>query len=138
MSLQVEVLERSFTAVAPKGDEFVAAFYARLFSEHPEVKPLFGDTDMAVQQKKLLAALVLAVENLRRPDVLGPVLKDLGRRHAGYGAKPEHYGVVGAALLETFAVYLGAEWTPDVKQAWVEAYGAISSLMLEGANGHAV
>jgi hypothetical protein len=26
----------------------------------------------------------------------------------------------------------------DVKQAWVEAYGAISSLMLEGANGHAV
>ena len=40
MSLQVEVLERSFTAVAPKADEFVAAFYARLFSAHPEVKPL--------------------------------------------------------------------------------------------------
>ena len=104
MSLQVEVLQRSFTAVAPKGDEFVAAFYARLFSAHPEVKPLFGATDMAVQQKKLLAALVLAVENLRRPDVLGPVLKDLGRRHTGYLAKPEHYGVVGAALLDTFAV----------------------------------
>lgn len=90
MSLQVDVLERSFKAVAPKGDEFVAAFYARLFANHPELKPLFGATDMAAQQKKLLGALVPAVENLRCPDVLGPVLKDLGRRHAGYGAKAEH------------------------------------------------
>ena len=130
MSLQVDVLERSFKAVAPRGEEFVATFYTRLFSDHPEVKPLFGGADMAVQQKKLLAALVLAVENLRRPDVLGPVLKDLGRRHAGYGAKAEHYGAVGAALLETFSAYLGEAWTPEVKQAWVEAYGAISGLML--------
>jgi nitric oxide dioxygenase len=136
MGLQVEVLERSFKAVAPKGEEFVDAFYGRLFATHPEVKPLFAATDMAVQQNKLLGALVLAVENLRRPQALFPALKDLGRRHAGYGAKPEHYGAVGAALLDTFAIYLGEAWTPEVKEAWVEAYGAISSLMLEGANGH--
>jgi hemoglobin-like flavoprotein len=43
---------------------------------------------------------------------------------------------VGAALLDTFALHLGEAWTPEVKEAWVEAYGAISSLMLEGANGH--
>lgn len=43
---------------------------------------------------------------------------------------------MGAALLDTFSIYLGEAWTPEVKQAWVEAYGAISSLMLEGANGH--
>jgi hemoglobin-like flavoprotein len=54
----------------------------------------------------------------------------------GYGAKPEHYGAVGAALLDTFGLHLGEAWTPEVKEAWVEAYGAISSLMLEGANGH--
>ena len=113
----------------------MAAFYARLFATHPEVKPLFGATDMAAQQKKLLGALVLAVENLRRPDVLSPVLKELGRRHGGYGAKPAHYGAVGAALLDTFAVYLGDAWTPKVKQAWVDTYAAILSLMLEGANG---
>jgi methyl-accepting chemotaxis protein len=82
-------------------------FYARLFATHPEVRPLFGAVDMAAQQKKLLGALALAVENLRRPEVLFPVLKDLGRRHAGYGAKPEHYRAVGAALLDTFAVCLG-------------------------------
>jgi hypothetical protein len=90
MGLQVDVLEQSFKTVAPKGDEFVATFYARLFETLPEVKPLFGATDMAAQRKKLLSALVLAVENLRRPRVLFPALKDLGRRHAGYGAKPEH------------------------------------------------
>ena len=30
--------------------------------------------------------------------------------------------------------YLGDAWTPDVKQAWVDAYGAITELMLEGAD----
>lgn len=136
MGLQVDVLEQSFKAVAPKGEEFVATFYARFFETHPEFKPLFAATDMAAQRKKLLSALVLVVENLRRPQVLFPALKDLGRRHADYGAKPEHYGAVGVALLDTFAVYLGEAWTPELKEAWVEAYGAILSLMLEGANGH--
>jgi len=74
------------------------------------------------------------LENLQRPEILFPALKELGRRHAGYGTKPEHYSAVGAALLDTFAIYLGGAWTPEVKQAWVEAYGAISSLMLEGAS----
>jgi hypothetical protein len=27
---------------------------------------------------------------------------------------------VGAALLDTFSVYLGEACTPDIKQAWVE------------------
>jgi len=41
---------------------------------------------------------------------------------------------VGASLLKTFADYLGDHWTPEVKQAWIDAYDAITALMLEGAN----
>ncbi|MEM7759592.1 MAG: globin domain-containing protein [Cyanobacteria bacterium P01_A01_bin.40] len=47
---------------------------------------------------------------------------------------PEHYPLVGNALLETFEQYLGEKWTPSVKQSWVEAYNAITELMLDGAN----
>ena len=57
----------------------------------------------------------------------------MGKRHAGYGVKREHYGAVGSALLATFAEQLGPGWTPEIETAWVEAYGAISSLMMEGA-----
>jgi len=74
MSLNVELLEQSFERIKPCADEFVASFYERLFAAHPEVKPLFATTEMEKQRKMLLNALVLVVQNLRNPEVLGQVL----------------------------------------------------------------
>jgi len=133
LALQVGLIEDSFKTLAPQGDAFVAAFYQRLFTAHPEVTPLFAGSNMPAQRKKLLGALALAVENLRRPDVLFPGLREMGRRHAGYGVKAEHYTAVGGALLETFGAFLGPGWRPALAEAWAEAYGAISAAMLEGA-----
>ena len=134
MSLQVEVLERSFNEIKPQADEFVASFYDNLFTANPEAKPLFETTDMEAQKKKLLNSLVLVVDNLRKPDALNGALRGLGARHVKYGALPEHYPLVGGALLTTFEQYLKDRWTPEVKQAWVDAYGAISEIMLDGAD----
>ena len=132
--LQVELLEQSFDAIKPKASEFVASFYENLFTANPEAKPLFDTTDMEAQKKKLLSSLVLVVENLRKPEVLDSALRGLGARHVEYGALPEHYPLVGSALLTTFGQYLGEKWTPNVKQAWVDAYGTISEIMLDGAD----
>ncbi len=134
MSLQVKLLEDSFETVKPKANAFASSFYENLFTAYPDAKPLFVTTDMAAQQKKLVASLVLVVENLREPEALSDTLKGLGARHVKYGALPEHYPLVGNALLMTFEQYLGNDWTPEVKQAWVDAYGAISTLMLAGAD----
>ncbi|MGB8685716.1 MAG: flavohemoprotein, partial [Microcoleus sp.] len=59
MSLNVELLEQSFDKVKPRANEFAASFYENLFQAHPEVKPLFANTDMGNQEKKLLNSLVL-------------------------------------------------------------------------------
>lgn len=40
---------------------------------------------------------------------------------------------MGRSLLKTFEQSLGTNWTPEVQQAWSEAYAAITALMLEGA-----
>jgi hemoglobin-like flavoprotein len=117
--LPADLLEKSFATIKPRAEEFVASFYENLFLAHPEVKPLFAKIDMATQQKKLLNALILVVENLRNPESLGQVLSALGARHVGYGAIPKYYPAVGQALLTTFEQYLQADWTPEVKQAWV-------------------
>ena len=111
------------------------SFYENLFTANPEAKPLFKHTDMAPQKKMLLNSLVMVVENLRQPDVLDKALRGLGARHVKYGgALPEHYPLVGGALLTTFEQYLQEKWTSDVKQAWVSAYGVISEIMLDGAD----
>ncbi|MEG3923231.1 globin domain-containing protein [Microcoleus sp. D3_18a_C4] len=132
MSLNVELLEQSFEKIKPSADEFAASFYEKLFTAHPELKPLFAKTDMEKQQKKLISALVLVVENLRSPEALGPVLNALGGRHIGYGVIPKYYRPVGEALLSAFEQYLQQDWTMEVKQAWIDAYGAITALMLKG------
>jgi nitric oxide dioxygenase len=134
MTLQIELLESSFQALAPCGEEFVTAFYERLFTRFPQTRAFFASTDMKEQRKKLLGALVLVIQNLRKPEVLTNALTGLGQRHVNYGVRPEHYPIVGAVLLETFADILGERWTPAYHDAWAQAYEAVSTIMLEGAN----
>jgi hemoglobin-like flavoprotein len=50
MSLDVEALETSFDLVAPRGDELMNVFYARLFAAAPTVRPLFPP-DMETQKE---------------------------------------------------------------------------------------
>ena len=98
MSLDLEALETSFDLIAPRGDELMDAFYARLFAAAPAVRPLFPQ-DMKRQKTMLLAALVLLRKSLRDLDGIVPTLRSLGARHVAYGAEPEHYPVVGETLI---------------------------------------
>ncbi|MDX5436051.1 MAG: globin domain-containing protein [Pontibacter sp.] len=134
VGIQVELLEQSFEKVKPQASEFVATFYNNLFADYPAAKPLFAHSNMAEQSNKLLASLVFVVENLRMPGTLTEALKGLGARHVKYGALPEHYPLVGNTLLKTFEQYLGSDWTPETKAAWVDAYGLITEVMLDGAD----
>jgi hemoglobin-like flavoprotein len=76
-----------------------------------------------------------AVQSLG-PDLvdLEEVLVNLGARHVGYGILPEHYPIVGQALLETLATGLGEKFDDDLKGAWAGVYGFITTSMLKGAN----
>lgn len=74
--------------------------------------------------------------NMLGPD-LGPVthaLHVLGAKHVGYGVLPEHYPIVGEALLSTLETALGEAWTTNVKDGWTAIYGFVSSTMIAGAN----
>jgi hemoglobin-like flavoprotein len=42
--------------------------------------------------------------------------------------------MVGSTILKVFAILLEGSWTPDTEAAWVEAYAAVTQLMLDGAN----
>jgi hemoglobin-like flavoprotein len=102
MALDLNSLETSFDAIAPRGEELVEDFYNRLFTAAPPLRGLFPD-DMTRQRTMLLAALVLLRKSLRDLDRIAPTLRSLGARHVGYGALPEHYPVVGTLLIESMA-----------------------------------
>jgi nitric oxide dioxygenase len=129
---QVKLVQQSFAQVAPIADKAAEMFYGRVFEVAPAVKPLFKG-DMAEQRKKLMATLAVVVNGLSDlPSVL-PAASVLAKRHVGYGVLPEHYSVVGAALLWTLERGLGPQWTPALADAWTAAYTTMSGFMIAEA-----
>lgn len=128
----IGLVKESFDLVEPMASEVGALFYAQLFRADPALKPLFKG-DLRVQGDKLVHMIATAVGKLDQPEVLMPVLRQLGRRHAGYGVIDAHYDTVGGALLATLAQGLGPAFTPEVREAWTEVYGVMASVMKDAA-----
>jgi nitric oxide dioxygenase len=133
MQLDLAALETSFDLVASRGDELMDRFYAGLFTAAPAVRPLFAGTDMRRQKAMLLSALVLLRKSLRDLDAIAPTLRALGARHVAYGARPEHYPVVGSALIGAMAEVAGDAWRPEYERAWAAAFDVVTAAMLSGA-----
>ena len=133
---QVKLVQQSFSKVAPISDQAANLFYDRLFEVAPQVKSMFP-ADMTEQRRKLMTMLAAVVGGLGDLPSILPAASALAKRHVAYGAKAEHYPVVGGALLWTLEKGLGEAWTPDVAAAWTTAYGTLSRYMISEAYGNA-
>src|ERR1700730_5908422 len=129
---QIKLVQDSFSKVAPISEQAAVIFYDRLFEAAPTVRAMFPN-DMAEQRKKLMATLAVVVNGLGNLEAVLPAASALAKRHVGYGAKPEHYPVVGGALLWTLEKGLGEAWTPELAAAWTAAYGTLSGYMISEA-----
>jgi hemoglobin-like flavoprotein len=131
---QINLVQESFAKVAPISEQAATLFYDRLFEIAPAVKVMFP-ADMTEQRRKLMATLAVVVNGLSNLDSVLPAASALAKRHVSYGARPEHYPVVGGALLWTLEKGLGEAWTADVADAWTAAYGTLSGYMISEAYG---
>jgi nitric oxide dioxygenase len=131
---QIAQVQQSFSKVAPISDQAAELFYGRLFEIAPEVRPLFKN-DMRAQGKKLMGTLAVVVGGLTDLPAILPAASRLAKLHVSYSVKPEHYALVGAALLWALEQGLGEGWTPEVAEAWTQAYTTLSTYMIAEANG---
>ena len=131
---QINLVQQSFAKVAPISEQAAVLFYDRLFEVAPSVKAMFP-ADMTEQRKKLMATLAVVVNGLSNLEPILPAASALAQRHVAYGARPEHYPVVGSTLLWTLEKGLGEAWTPETAAAWTAAYGVLSNFMISKAYG---
>jgi hemoglobin-like flavoprotein len=125
---QVSLVQSSWQQVVPIKDQAAQLFYQKLFELDPKLKTLFKN-DMAEQRRKLMNMLDTAVRGLKNPDAIVPAVRDLGKRHVGYGVKDKDYDTVATALLWTLEKGLGAGFTAETRNAWIAAYGLLTSVM---------
>jgi NAD(P)H-flavin reductase/hemoglobin-like flavoprotein len=129
------VLKGSWAKVAAFGDDVPLYFYSHLFLGHPEVRSMFP-IQMSGQRDKLVAALGAVVSSVDELDKVVPLLEQLGRDHRRFEVITEHYTAVGASLLAMLKKFLGPLWTPDLADAWVQAYGLVAKVMVSAAEQH--
>jgi hemoglobin-like flavoprotein len=127
------LIRSSWAAIEPIADEAATLFYDRLFELDPRLQALFRDADMERQRMVLMQSLAVVVRNIDRLDQIIPEVEALGRRHAGYGVRADHYQTVGLALLWTVKQGLGDAFTEQTGHAWADAYRRVSSAMIEAA-----
>ena len=128
-----QLIRSSWSAIEPNAEDVAALFYARLFELDPRLAAHFRFTDMEKQRMVLMQTLSVVVRNIDRLEQIIPEVEALGRRHAGYGVRAEHYATVGTALVWTIERALGDASTNEIAHAWADAYRRVSSAMIEAA-----
>lgn len=128
-------LERSARLLGDCATTVVPRFYAGLFRRCPELRHLFPEdpTRLAAQQAKVGASLAAVIVHLRQPEALARPLRELGARHADYGARDEHYPIVVEELVTAMAEAGGAAWSEEDSADWRTALHVVAELMIEGA-----
>lgn len=134
---QIGLVQGTWASVVPIKETAAELFYGRLFELDPSLRALFKG-DMKEQGRKLMAMINVAVASLDKLDSIVPAVKDLGRRHGGYGVKPQDYGTVATALLWTLEKGLGDAFTPAVKEAWTQTYMVLATTMQSASVREAV
>jgi NAD(P)H-flavin reductase/hemoglobin-like flavoprotein len=132
VSMLALVLKESWSHVEADADRLATDLYARLFRADPDLRELFP-LAMTEQRARLLVAIVSFMQMIDDPDRLDQHLRRLGRDHRRYQVEPEHYGLFGAALLESLREFSGPRWCIEYDQAWRDAYDAMATRMLTGA-----
>jgi hemoglobin-like flavoprotein len=131
---QIFLVQQSFEKAAGLGEKVAELFYAELFAIDPSLRRMFKG-DMKEQHAKLLSALAMVIRSLHTPEkIVGPAQK-LAVKHLDYGVEPIHYTYVGNALLRTLKKGLGSEFTPELCDAWVEAFRTLATVMKQAAYG---
>ena len=127
---EIALVKKSWVSIRKIDPVIIAdVFYTKLFHENPELRKMFPK-DIEEQYTKLIDMLNTIIARLEKLDDLKGDIVQMAKRHVNYGVKPEHYNMVGKALLWTLQKTLGADWNPELRTAWVNCYAVLSGTMI--------
>lgn len=129
---QRDLVRSSFEHLRPIPKNAGLMFYGRVFELDPALRPLFGPS-LENQATMFVTVLNMAVLELTEQGFVPASVRELGVRHEAYGVEEPFYETFGEALLWTLGQLLGERFTPEVREAWSDAYAALAAAMKESA-----
>jgi nitric oxide dioxygenase len=124
-----EIVKATAPVVKEHGEAITTAMYKILFERYPETKELFKDAPED-QYRKLANAIYAYAANIDKLENLSKGIEQMALIHVEKGVKPEHYPLVGEALLDAMKEVLGDAATEEVLEAWKEAYFFLADVLI--------
>ncbi len=120
---QKNLVRESFVQLIPRMKTVGPLFYKHLSEISPPAYRMISHLNPHAHQSRIFQMIVLVIGQLDDEAELRFILKDLGKRHKGYGVQPEYYDAFGKALIATMAEAADdGTFTPEVQAAWEAVY----------------
>ncbi len=88
---------------------------------------------MTVKVRMLMSIVGMLLGRLEKPDDMIDTIQKLAKRHIEMGITEEQYETLESALIWTMAHSLGRDFTPEVEEAWREAYRELTTVIKEAS-----
>ncbi len=131
---QKHLVQKTFGEIADT-ERLATRLYERLFEIDPTTQTLFM-RNMAEQRTMLLLAISTVVYGINDIPAISPAIQHLSKRHVGYGVTLQHWHNMSQALMGALEDMLGTSFTPEVRDAWLAAYGVITQIVIDTAYPH--
>ncbi|MEN7550832.1 NO-inducible flavohemoprotein [Rapidithrix thailandica] len=129
----IQIVKQTEPVLAKYKEDITSTFYKNLFEQHPELKDIFNMTHQAngLQAKVLANAIFHYSKYIDQLEMLSGAVEQIAQKHASLAISPEMYDIVGAGLLEAIKEVLGEAATPEIIEAWAEAYGDLAGIFIQ-------
>jgi len=131
-SKTIAIVKSTAPVLEEHGEQITKVFYRRLFENNPELKDMFNMTNQkkGTQPKALANAIFKYACHIDKLELLGDAVASITEKHSSLSITPEMYPIVGKNLLDAIKEVLGDAATPDVIDAWAEAYGDLAVIFM--------
>ena len=129
---QANLIRDCFDALWPVHRKLARTFYRKFFELAPDAQRLFS-SDMERQYLNLMNMLAAIVGALDERQLFQSIIHQSGAQHARFGVSTRHFTAFGDALIWSLEKQFGAEFTPELRKAWVALYSLVKDLMINAA-----
>ncbi len=133
----IDIVKATAPVVKEKGKEITDRMYEIAFGERPEYKRFFENTWMKdpaegkKQSAKLAASVYAYATHIDKLDELQSAVEHIAHKHVNTRVIAEQYPVIGQCLLQAMKDVLGEVATPEIMEAWTEAYQALADIFIQ-------
>jgi hemoglobin-like flavoprotein len=126
------LIQHSFELAAERCQDLTPLVYHRLFREHPEAEAMFRHEENDLVKGSMLALTIDAMLDFAG-DRTGSfrMISCEVQSHDAYGTPRELFGKFFGVIADTMREILGAEWSPEIEDAWRRLLGLIDAFIAQ-------